>query len=300
MILAVDIGGTAVKMALVDREGRIGPRHSADTAFDRYKTPILDTVIHEGHTFLARECTQVDGIGVSATGQIDTASGVVIGTNGLIPNYEGTQIQRAMEAEFDVSVRVLNDANAAALGECFTGRAKGLRYVVMVTVGTGIGGGIIIDGKIYEGSRGLAGEIGLCALQRSKGGIADWYETSASTSALVRTAVSETGEANLNGRIIFDRLRTGDPVMRRITDAWLDDIAIGLISLTHIFNPEMLLLGGGVSAQEALFVEPLRRRVLCGVRPRFAEGLRIEAAALGNDAGLIGAAKYWMDTARLR
>ena len=108
-------------------------------------------------------------------------------------------------------------------------------------------------------------------------------------------AMRATGERGLNGRAIFERLRQGDAAMRRVADAWLDDVAAGLIGLTHISNPEMLLLGGGVSAQQVLFVEPVRRRVLAGVRPRFAEGLRVEAATLGNDAGLAGAAKYFMD-----
>ena len=161
MILAVDIGGTSVKMALVSQSGEIGPRHAAQTAFDGYATPILTTVIREARRFLDREGVPVEGIGVSATGQIDAASGAVIGTNGAIPNYEGAQIRREMEAEFGVPARVLNDANAAALGECFVGRARGMRHVVMVTFGTGVGGGIVIDGRIYEGARGIAGEIGL-------------------------------------------------------------------------------------------------------------------------------------------
>ena len=293
MILAIDIGGTSAKMALVDRRGEIGPRWSAGTAFDQYRTPILTTVIRAAREFLAHERARVEGIGVSATGQIDSASGTVIGTNGMIPNYEGAQIRGEMESEFGVPVRVLNDANAAALGECFTGRARGLRHVVMATFGTGIGGGIVIDGKIYEGARGIAGEIGLLALNR--GGPDGWYEGCASTSALVRAARRETGESGLTGRAIFERIGRGDPALWRVVDAWLDDAAAGLIGLTHIFNPEMIIVGGGISAQEALFVEPLRQRVLRGVRPRFAEGLRIEAALLGNDAGLVGAAKYFMD-----
>ena len=297
MILAVDIGGTSVKMALVDEDGAIGARHAAETAFDGYATPILTTVIRQARRFVDREGVPIEGIGVSATGQIDAASGVVIGTNGMIPNYEGAPIRREMEAAFGVPARVLNDANAAALGECFVGRARGLRHVVMVTFGTGVGGGIVIDGRIYEGARGIAGEIGLFPLYHDGGspGEGGRYEGRAATSALVRAAERATGEVGLTGRAIFERLGQGDAVMRRVADAWLDDVAAGLIGLTHIFNPEMLLLGGGVSAQQALFVDPVRRRVLAGVRPRFAEDLRIEAATLGNDAGLVGAAKYFMD-----
>ena len=296
MILAADIGGTAAKLALIGRDGTIVRRSSAETAFDGYRTPMLTTVILEARRFLDREGVGIEGIGVCATGQIDTASGVVIGTNGKIPNYEGAQIRRDMEAAFGVPVRALNDANAAALGECFAGCARGLKHVVMATYGTGVGGGIVIDGKIYGGARGIAGEIGqmpLYAAASSRTG--PCYEDHASTSALVRAAEEATGERGLNGRVIFERLAAGDPALRGVADRWLDDIADGLIALTHIFNPQMIVLGGGVCAQEALFVEPVRRRVLAGAQPRFTKDLRVERAALGNDAGLIGAARFFME-----
>ena len=296
MILSVDIGGTAVKLALVGRDGTIGPRSSAETAFDGYRTPILDTVIREARRFLDREGAHIEGIGVSATGQIDTRSGTVIGTNGRIPGYEGAQIRREMEARFGVPVRALNDANAAALGECFAGRARGMKHVIMVTYGTGVGGGIVIDGRIYGGAQGIAGEIGLLPLYSGAASRpVQYYEDRASTTALVRAAEKETDEPGLNGRVIFERLAAGDPALRSIVERWLDDVAAGLIGLTHIFNPQMIVLGGGISAQEALFVEPVRRRVLAGARPRFAECLRVERAALGNDAGLVGATKFFMD-----
>ena len=289
MILAIDIGGTSAKLALVDRAGSIGPRYTADTAFDGYHTPMLDTVVRAAQAFLKREGAAIEGVGISATGQIDAETGVVIGTNGMIPNYEGSNLKAAMERAFGVPAWALNDANAAALGECFVGRARGLRHVVMATYGTGVGGGIVIDGRIYGGTRGIAGEIGLFPMGGS------FYEGRASASALVRAAERAAGETGLNGQIIFDRLAEGDGVMRRVVDAWLDDVAAGLIGLTHIFNPQMIVVGGGVSAREAAFVRPLRMRVLSGVKPRFAEGLRIEAAALGNDAGLVGAARYFLD-----
>ena len=292
MILAMDIGGTSVKLALVDREGRIGPRGAADTAFDNYRTPMLDTVVRAAEAFVRRAGAAIEGVGISATGQIDTESGVVIGTNGMIPNYEGSNLKAAMERTFGVPAWALNDANAAALGECFVGRARGLRHVVMATYGTGVGGGIVIDGQIYGGTRGIAGEIGLFPMGNGL------YEGRASASALVRAAERASGETGLNGRIVFDRLAEGDGTLRKVVDAWLDDVAAGLIGLTHVFNPQMIVVGGGVSAREAEFVRPLRERVLAGVRPRFAEGLRIEAAALGNDAGLVGAARYFMDRRR--
>ena len=102
----------------------------------------------------------------------------------------------------------------------------------------------------------------------------------------------------MNGRIVFSRAADGDKTMLAVLSAWIDDIAAGISGLVHIFNPQMVLIGGGVSAQEALLIAPLRERVLRSVMPRFAEGLRLEAATLGNDAGMIGAARFYLDCVR--
>jgi len=299
MILGIDIGGTAVKMGLVDRSGAIHARHEASVCYDGYKTPILTTVIREAKAFLAREQAQVEGIGVSATGQVDDRIGAVIGTNGKIPHYEGCQIKRDMEAEFGVPVHALNDANAAALGECFAGAAKGVENVLMVTLGTGVGGGIVLGGRIFGGTRGIAGELGHIPLYRDgipcTCGSRGCYESYAATTALVRRAKEATGEEELNGRIIFSRAQAQDETMLAVLDAWIGDIAAGLVGLIHTFNPQMVLIGGGVSAQEKLLMQPLRARVLEQAMPRFAEGLRVERAMLGNDAGMIGAARFFMD-----
>ena len=299
MILSIDIGGTAVKMGLVDHAGAIHARHEASVCFDHYQTPILTTVIREAQAFLARESAQIEGIGVSATGQVDDRAGAVIGTNGKIPHYEGAQIKRDMEAAFGVPVFALNDANAAALGECFAGRAKGVQNVLMVTLGTGVGGGIVLGGKIFGGTRGIAGELGHFTLYqdgpRCPCGKRGCFESYAATTALVRRAKEATGEADMNGRIVFSRAADGDQAMLAVLSAWIDDIAAGISGLVHIFNPQMVLIGGGVSAQEALLIAPLRERVLRSVMPRFAEGLRVEAATLGNDAGLLGAVRFFLE-----
>ena len=302
MILSIDIGGTAVKMGLVDHEGAIHARHEASVCFDHYQTPILTTVIREAQAFLARESAQIEGIGVSATGQVDDRAGAVIGTNGKIPHYEGAQIKRDMEVAFGVPVFALNDANAAALGECFAGRAKGVQNVLMVTLGTGVGGGIVLGGKIFGGTRGIAGELGHFTLYqdgpRCPCGKRGCFESYAATTALVRRAKEATGEADMNGRIVFSRAADGDQAMLAVLSAWIDDIAAGISGLVHIFNPQMVLIGGGVSAQEALLIAPLRERVLRSVMPRFAECLQLEAATLGNDAGMIGAARFYLDCVR--
>ena len=151
MILGVDIGGTSVKLGLVDRDGRVHARTEASVCFDGYETPILTTVIRAAKAFLRTENATVEGVGISATGQIDDVNGVVIGTNGKIAHYEGAQLKADTEQALHVPVWALNDANAAALGELFVGGARGYRQVVMLTLGTGVGGGLILNGRLYSG-----------------------------------------------------------------------------------------------------------------------------------------------------
>ena len=299
MILAVDIGGTSVKLGLVNERGHILHKHEASVSFDGYKTPILETVLKEARAFVSEVPCRISGIGVSATGQIDRVCGLVIGTNGSIPNYKGAPIKQAFEQEFGVKTTVLNDANAAALGECYRGAGGGVQDVLMVTLGTGVGGGIVIGGKIFTGWRGLAGEIGHFSLYQDgipcTCGKRGCFEQYASTTALIRLAQEATGESSLDGRTIFARAHAGDETMLRVLDRWIDDIAAGLSGLVHIFNPRVLIIGGGVSEQEKLLFEPLRARVSEMIMPRFREGLGIYRAHLSNDAGLIGAAKFFLD-----
>ena len=152
---------------------------------------------------------------------------------------------------------------------------------------------------MLSGARGIAGELGHFTLYQDGEpcacGKRGCFETYASTTALVRAAQTRFADPSLDGRAVFSRVAAGDAAMQSLLDRWIDDIAAGLSGLTHIFNPEMVLVGGGVSAQEQLLIAPLRRKALSQVMPRFAEDLRIERALLGNDAGLIGAARYLLD-----
>ena len=249
--------------------------------------------------FLARHNVSICGVGVSATGQIDDRSGVVIGTNGKIPHYEETPIKEKLEQALGAPVWALNDANAAALGECAFGGGRGCRNAVFITLGTGVGGGLVLDGRLYGGARGIAGELGHFTLYQEGPacpcGKRGCFEHYASVTALIRRAHEAAPETEWNGRKIFERAAQGDAVLLRVLETWIDDIAAGLTGLVHLFNPEAVLIGGGVSAQEKLLIEPLRRRVLQGVMPRFAEKLRVEAAMLGNDAGLLGAVRFFLE-----
>ncbi len=312
--LGIDIGGTAVKFGVITDSGEVITRNEYPVAFDGYVTPILDTVMlrcrefldsyskTSGNTTDIRE--MIGGIGVSATGQIDSVHGVVAGVGGNITNWQGSRIKDVLEAEYDVPVRVLNDANCAALAELWLGNAKGCRQVVMITIGTGVGGGIIVNGDILTGQSGFGGELGHFIIDKNGRtctcGNCGCYEQYASMTSLVRTVKDQlpldghpdlTGES-VNGRKIFELVKQGEPLITRTVDSWITDIACGIVSFVHLFNPEVVLVGGGVSGQEELFIEPLRKQVKAMTMVNFSKDLRVEGAALQNDAGMIGAVYY--------
>lgn len=296
-ILALDIGGTSCKISVVDTEGKILRRDEFPVDTNHYEVPIIDTVIQEAKRFLGKE--SVIGIACSATGQIDAEKGTVIGTNGSIPNYEGCEIGKRLSEAFSLPCTVINDADCMILAEKWLGNAKDCQNAVGITIGTGIGGGILADGKILLGSRGIAAEIGHMSIDEHGDactcGSRGCYENYASAKALVHLAEERLHRTGLNGRIIFAEAEAGNKDMQAVLDEWMDSVAIGIVSLVHIFNPEAVIIGGGVSAQQKLFIEPLAAKVKAMVMPRFREGLRIEAAKFRNDAGMIGAVCYFMD-----
>lgn len=308
LYLGVDIGGTAAKLGLVDEEGRIiSSVNEYPVKFDDYETPIIETVVKSVRHFMDennKNFAEIAGIGVSATGGINTKLGIVEGSAGHIKNWEGTNIRSRLESEFGVKTAVLNDANAAALGEMWKGAAIGKENVVVMTIGTGVGGGIIVDSKILLGRKGFAGEIGHIPVnvdgEDCSCGNKGCIEHYGSTSALVRNVKEAviSGEikgieaGKVDGRLIFKEVAAGNDTVKKYVDEWISYISATLVGLVHIFNPEMIILGGGVSRQKELFVDKVREKVFTSVMPNFAIGLSVEAAELGNDAGIIGAVRF--------
>lgn len=305
--LAVDIGGTAVKIGLVDGEGSFLLTSEYPVDFDGYETPVLDTVIRSCGLFLEEkgiDCSGLRAIGVSATGSINTVEGTVDGSAGHIKNWKGSKIRERMEARFHVPVYVLNDANAAALGEVWLGAARGKRNVVAVTIGTGVGGGIIVNSELLLGASGFAGEIGHITIQyggrECPCGNVGCLEEYASMTALVKRVRQEFAagrlqglpEGEVNGRLIFREMEKGNQEIIRIAEDWMGYIAAGIRGFVHIFNPEMVIIGGGVSSQKELFIDKVREKVLERIHPEFAGGLEIAAAELANRAGMAGAVYY--------
>lgn len=307
MYLGIDIGGTAVKIGMVTEEGKILLSNSYDVAFDSYETPIFDTVKKSIEIFIREnyiDMKSIEGIGVSATGQVNSNTGTIIGVGGNIKNWCGTEIKKELEEIYNIKTTVVNDANCMVIGEQWVGKDRGYKNIVGVTIGTGVGGGIIVDSKILLGSIGIAGELGHFSIN-SEGkkctcGNIGCYEQYASTTALIKIVRDKFEELDilsfkkedLNGKVIFEEVSRGNKKLQEILDEWIINIGKGLVSLVHIFNPEIIIIGGGVSKQEELFIKPLRKYVLENVMKRFGENLRLEAAELGNNAGLVGAVYY--------
>ena len=299
----IDIGGTAVKLGIVDETGKVLCKGEQSVNFDGYQTPVLDTVRKAAKEFLTAQAIPVEnlsGIGVSATGQIDSRKGIVAGTCGNFPNYIGSPIKAALEQDFGLPVTVANDANCMTLGEVWVGGAQGYTDVIGVTLGTGVGGGILTGGRLLEGARGLGGELGHYRTHALDGvpctcGATGCWERYAATTALVRAA-QEKNPAWTDGRAIFAAAEAGNPEVLALLDTWTDEIAQGLAGMVHIFNPQLILIGGGVSAQQKLLIDPIAAKVKASVMPAFAEGLEIRAAQLHNDAGMVGAVYYFRQT----
>lgn len=305
--LGIDIGGTSVKMGLVTDKGEILVSDNFQVAFDNYAIPIFETVKKSIVKFLNNNSintNEINGIGVSATGQVNSKTGVIVGVGGNIKNWCNTEIKKELEEIYKVKTTVINDANSMVIGEQWIGKVKNYKNIIGITVGTGIGGGVIVDSNILLGNIGIAGELGHFSInfngKRCTCGNIGCYEQYASMTALIKTVKEKYNDIEnlsvsrdeINGKHIFDELEKGNKSIEIIVNKWIENIGKGLVSLTHIFNPEIIIIGGAVSKQEKLFIKPVREYVLNHVMKKFGETLKVEAAELENNAGLVGAVYY--------
>ena len=299
--LGVDIGGTFIKLGIVDGAGNVSMRREVPINRSGSET-VMETLMHGIDALLddsGFKAGDFDGMGVSAAGCINTKTGCVAENGGNIPDWSFTSVTGPLSERYGLPATIANDGNCVALAEAWIGAAKGVKDVICVVLGTGVGGGIISGGRLIEGSHGFGGEIGhfpthadLLMTGEKKWG--SHYETFASTGALVRRALA-SGKDWPNGREIFEAAASGDADALKILDGWTTEIAAGITGLVHIFDPSVVLIGGGVSAQEELMIKPVRAKVLDTVTPDMASGLVLKAAELGNNAGMVGAVKYFIE-----
>ncbi len=309
--LGIDLGGTNIAAGIVNELGELIAKESIPTLAHRsYQEIIADMskVALKACEKANLTIPEIKGIGIGSPGTVDSKNGVIVYTNNI--NFENVPMRDELRKYIDLPVYISNDANCAALGETAdTGAARGFKNVIMITLGTGVGGGIIIDGKIYEGDYSAGAELGHtmlvvdgvpCTCGRN-----GCWESYSSATALIR----ETREAleytkdtimweminndieKISGRTAFDASRKGDKVAKSVVDNYIKYLSEGIIDMVNIFRPEILLVGGGVCNEGEYLFGPVREYV-----KKYAYGgnrtlmPRIEKAALGNDAGIIGAA----------
>lgn len=288
-VIAIDIGGTEIKYGLVSLRGEVIFSSSLLTEASKGVEQLLEKIFKIVEE-LKNE--KVLGIAVSATGQIDGTIGKVVGGTNLIPGWIGTNLVEILEERYKIPAVLENDVNCAALGEMWMGAAKGKENFLCLTIGTGIGGGIVLNGELLRGENSVAAEFG--HIQIVKNGIQcecgkkGCYQGYASTTALLRLSKEKTGK-KLNGKEIFDEVHKNSMEYKEIVDEWADYFTDGLATLVYIFNPSLIVIGGGVSKQgeflKSIFEKSLEKKVM----KNYLDILEIKMAERGNDAGMLGA-----------
>lgn len=308
---ALDIGGTKTKYALLGEKGEILSTYEKDTQAQRGGSFILENVKGEIHRVLAelkgnppegaQADTKVDakaertteaktepllsGICISTAGMVDEIKGEIIHAGPQIPEYKGCKWKEEIERTFSIPCEVENDVKCAGLGEYSFGSGKGTSSMLCLTIGTGIGGSFILNGEVYHGTSHSAMEIGYMQIP---GGM---FQRMASTSALVKRVASRKGDPEelWNGKRIFGEVAKEDKICLEELDRLCDALSIGLSNLCYAFNPECIVLGGGIMEQKDILLPKIWGHLQEHLVPIVAENTRLLAASLGNRAGLLGA-----------
>lgn len=303
----IDIGGTFIKGAIVDNEGNIKVSTKVPTERTLGGEQVFSNVISICNILLDManmKKEDITAIGIGVPGMVDSESGIVVSVSKL--GWKNFDLCKRISDVFGIPARAANDANAAALGELKFGFKDKYKNLVLLTLGTGVGGGIIIDGKLYEGNRGAGAEIGHSVIklggERCNCGRRGCLEAYCSASAIIRdtkrameihpdSKMWEIGSLDsVDGKTAFDFCST-DPYAKEVVDGFITHLAAGVTNVANIFRPEAVVLGGGVCAQGKALTDPIQEIVNEEI---FAGSLgpRVEVltAQLKNDAGSLGAA----------
>ena len=289
-IIGIDIGGTTIKADLYDGFG---------TSLNQFKE--IETIIDYDlgtNQILNQVCDligeyilnySIDGVGISTAGVVNANTGEIIYAGYTIPGYIGVNFTSEIEKRFGLSTFVENDVNCAALGELWKGQAKDKKNVVMVTIGTGIGGSIIVNGQIVNGFNYTAGEVGYIPVGNS-----DW-QSKASTTALIHLYQKKSLKTNQTGRTFFTDLSSGDKVAKETFEIFVENLTKGLLTISYLLNPEILILGGGILAKKDILLPEIQSSLAKNAMDNRFLPNNVVAATLGNEAGRIGAVKNFLD-----
>ena len=292
LAVGIDLGGTQVRAALIDRDGNIHKRLSeltqANTGSDVVVGQIVDLTaqVLDG---IAR--SRVLGAGVSSPGPLDTEKGLALDIP-TIAGFTDFPLQATLAQRLGMPVFLENDGIAAAVGEWTFGAARGLANVVYVTVSTGIGGGVIVDGHVLRGRRGMAGHVGHMSFVRGGAlcvcGNHGCFEAYGSGTAFTRRAIAASGQL-ISAADVFAAAASGDGLAQTLIDEEAEILGQGFASLMHLFSPDILVMGGGLSNQFARLESGIAAALQASAMPPFRD-TPVVPAALGNNSGLIGAA----------
>ena len=292
-ILGVDIGGTTIKFGVVDQTCCLIDTCSINTCSEQGDIAIVSRIIEKAAEL--RNTYPFKAVGIGTPGTVNFEAGICVRAANL--PYNNTPIVAMVEEALSCPVFLGNDATCAVMGELYAGYGKQYRNFVMVTLGTGVGGGIVIDGKPYLGSRGGAGEIGHmiidCNGKSCRCGQRGCYEQYASVTALIeqtqaaayaypQSLLHQMCSKPITGKTVFDAASAGCSIAIQVIDQFADYVAAGLTSLTRIFQPEAIILGGAISNQQENLLLPISKKCTLPVE--------IKISQLKNDAGVLGAA----------
>lgn len=309
-LIGIDLGGTNIAVGLVDEDGKVILKDSVPTMRERKYAEIIKDmaaltlkVIKDSGLCVS----DVHSIGIGCPGATDDKEGVLIFTPNL--KFKNVPLRAEMQKYIDLPVYMDNDANAAGLAESCAGAAKGSRSSILVTLGTGIGGAAVIDGKVYDGFNHAAMEIGHMVIvadgEKCGCGRKGCWEVYASATALIRMtkkALIENPNSIMNklvngdltkvdAKTAFDAKRLGDKVGAQVVSNYIKYVAEGLVNIINIFQPEIIVIGGGVCKEGEYLLEPLNEMVGdMTFSGKYLPHTKIKAAQLGNDAGIVGAA----------
>jgi glucokinase len=308
LICAVDLGGTNLRAANIDRDGRIYERVKTATPETDKAEDIVSAIVsavRECETAALNRRAQIQGVSVVVPGSVLVGTGVVVNAPN-IPSLPGFRLAAALSEALDRPVLLENDANAAALGEMWQGAARNCKTIICLTLGTGVGGAIILDGKLWRGVDGTAGEIGHTSVEpfggvKCKCGNVGCLEVYASATAIVRmtregltqhpsSSLNSISAAELTSERIASAAIERDPLALDVFRRAGAYLGVAMANAINIFNPEMIVIGGGVAAAWDLFAQPAREEVSRRAFPVPAGRCQIVRGECGDDAGLLGAA----------
>lgn len=282
--ICIDIGGTSIKYGMVREDGSFLTIGEMPTEAMQYGGPgIMEKAKKIVETYQAEY--RPEGICVSTAGMVDCENGKITYASPLIPDYTGTEIKKTLEELYGIPCEVENDVNCAGLAEHFAGAARGSRISVCLTIGTGIGGAILIDGKVFHGFSGSGCEVGYMHLPGGE------FQDLGASSILVKKVASykNTDPEEINGKYVFEQAKQGDEDCIRAIREMCEVLGMGIANICYVVNPEVVVLGGGIMAQKEYLKDLLRDSLDKYLLPSVAQHTRLEFAQNQNQAGMLGA-----------